>query len=146
MDYMLQPFAVDINKAAVANDNYRTTLWTGKNLQLTLMSIPVGEDIGLETHHTHDQFLRIESGNGIVQMGDAATNLYFNQPVFDDSAIFVPAGTWHNVTNTGKTPLKLYSIYAPPEHAPGTVHATKEIAIASEHLADTATRSPYYSY
>jgi len=123
---------VDINKATIHNDNYRTTLWTGKNLQLTVMSIPPGQDIGLEIHHDHDQFLRVEGGQGLAQMGDTKEHLSFRQPVFDDSAIFIPAGTWHNVTNTGNNPLKLYSIYAPPEHPFGTIHQTKEIAEASE--------------
>ena len=133
-DHGGRPFVIDINKATVHNDMYRTALWTGKNLQLTVMSIPVGGEIGLEIHHDHDQFLRIEAGQGLAQMGDTREHLYFNQPVFDDSAIFIPAGTWHNVTNTGTTALKLYSIYAPPEHQFGTVHATKEIADAAETM------------
>jgi len=140
------PTIMDINKATLKNNNYRTTLWTGNHLQVTVMSIPAGEDIGLEVHHDHDQFLRIEAGQGIAQMGNTQTNLYIHQPVFDDSAVFVPAGTWHNVTNTGNEPLKLYSIYAPAEHALGTVHETKEIAMASEHLADTSTSHRYWSY
>lgn len=122
------PFVVDIEKATVHNDTFRTALWTGNHLQLTLMSIPVGEDIGLEIHPNVDQFLRVESGQGLVQMGDSQDNLFFRQPVFENSAIFVPAGTWHNVTNTGREPLKLYVIYAPPNHPWGTVHQTKEIA------------------
>ena len=132
LDHGPRPFVVDINKATRSNDTYRTALWTGKHLQLTVMSIPVGQDIGLEVHHDHDQFLRIEEGQGIAQMGDQKELLYFSQPVFDDSAIFVPAGMWHNVTNTGNKPLKLYSIYAPPEHPKGTVHQTKAIAEATE--------------
>ena len=132
LDHGPRPFVVDINKATVNNETYRTALWTGKNLQLTLMAIPVGGDIGLEIHHDHDQFLRVEEGQGLAQMGDQKDHLYFSQPVYDDSAIFIPAGTWHNVSNTGKGPLKLYSIYAPPEHPHGTVHLTKEIAEAAE--------------
>lgn len=132
MDYGPNPFVVDINKATLNNNTFRTALWTGQHLQLTLMSIPVGEDIGLEVHPDHDQFLRIEEGHGFVQMGDSKDNLCFRQPAFDDSAIFIPAGTWHNITNTGTQPLKLYSIYAPPEHPWGTVHQTKAIAEAAE--------------
>ena len=124
-DFGPAPFVVDINKATLHNDNFRTALWTGPHLQLTLMSIAVGEDIGLEVHEDHDQFLRIESGQGITLMGDSKEHLYLQQPVFDDSAIFIPAGTWHNIINTGSTPLKLYSIYAPPEHPWGTIHETK---------------------
>ena len=132
LDHGPEPFVVDINKATVSNETYRTTLWTGKHLQLTVMAIPVGHDIGLEIHHDHDQFLRIEEGQGLAQMGNQQDHLYFSQPVYDDSAIFIPAGTWHNVTNTGNKPLKLYSIYAPPEHPKGTIHLTKEAADAAE--------------
>jgi Mannose-6-phosphate isomerase len=131
-DYGPNPFVVDIRKATIYNDTFRTALWTGNHLQLTLMSIPVGGDIGLEVHPNVDQFLRIEDGQGLVQMGDSKDHLYFRQPVYDDFAIFVPAGTWHNVTNVGNKPLKLYSIYAPPNHPWGTIHQTKEAAEAAE--------------
>ena len=131
-DYGPNPFVVDISKATIHNGNYRAALWTGSHLQLTLMSIPVGEDIGLEVHPGVDQFLRIEEGQGLVQMGDRQDNLSFKHPAFNDYAVFVPAGTWHNVTNTGNVPLKLYSIYAPPNHPKGTLHQTKAIAEAAE--------------
>ena len=124
-DYGPEPFVVNINQAAKQNNTYRTALWTGKHLQVTLMSLNVGEDIGLEIHPNVDQFLRIEQGQGIVQMGKSKDNLNFVRNVYDDSAIMIPAGTWHNVTNTGNIPLKLYSIYAPPNHPFGTVHVTK---------------------
>jgi mannose-6-phosphate isomerase-like protein (cupin superfamily) len=127
------PFVTDISKATLNNNTFRTALWTGNHLQLTLMSIPPGEDIGLEMHPTVDQMLRIEDGQALVQMGDSKDYLYFRQPAYDDYAIFIPAGTWHNVTNTGSKPLKLYSVYAPPNHPRGTVHQTKAIAEASEH-------------
>ncbi|MGN7399387.1 cupin domain-containing protein [Cytobacillus praedii] len=132
-DYGSAPFVVNINKATKQNRNYRTALWTGRHLQVTLMSLKVGEDIGLEIHPTVDQFLRIEQGQGIVQMGNRKNNLYFRRKVSDDDAIMIPAGTWHNVTNTGNVPLKLYSIYAPPNHPFGTVHRTKANAMAAEH-------------
>ena len=128
VDHGPQPYVVDINKATIQNSNYRTALWTGEHLQLTLMCIPPGDDIGLELHADTDQFLRIEEGQGIVQMGKSKNNLNFRQPVFNDFAIFIPAGTWHNITNIGRTPLRLYSIYAPPHHPHGTVHPTKAIA------------------
>ncbi|MGP4068517.1 cupin domain-containing protein [Halobacillus sp. B29] len=131
-DYGPNPFVVDINKATKQNNTFRTALWTGDHLQLTLMSIKPGEDIGLERHPNLDQFLRVEQGQGFVQMGKQKNNLNFTRNVMDDSAIFIPAGTWHNLTNTGSTPLKLYSIYAPPNHPFGTVHATKAEAIAAE--------------
>jgi len=132
-DYGPMPFAIDINKATLANDTYRTALWTGKNLQLTLMSIDPFDDIGLEVHPDNDQFLRIEKGQGIFQFGTTQHNLQYQQNVYDDYAIFVPAGTWHNIINTGNTPMKIYSVYAPPHHPHGTVHQTKAIAEASEH-------------
>ncbi len=97
------------------------------------MSLNPGEDIGLEIHPDVDQFLRIEQGQGIVQMGKSKDNLSFQRNVYEDSAIMVPARTWHNLTNIGNTPLKLYSIYAPPNHPFGTVHTTKAEAIESEH-------------
>ncbi|WP_442599982.1 cupin domain-containing protein [Neobacillus sp. D3-1R] len=131
-DYGKQPFVVNINSATKQNKTYRTALWTGTHLQTTLMSLKAGEDIGLEMHPDVDQFLRIEQGQGIVQMGKTKENLDFKRKVFDDFAIFIPAGTWHNLTNTGNTPLKLYSIYAPPNHPFGTVHVTKAEAMAAE--------------
>lgn len=131
-DYGKDPFVVNINEATRQNNTFRTALWTGEHLQVTLMSINVGEDIGLENHPNTDQFLRVEQGQGIVQMGDTQDNLTFKAQVSDDFAIMIPAGKWHNVTNTGNTPLKLYSIYAPPEHPFGTVHRTKAEAMAAE--------------
>jgi len=124
-DHGPNPFVVDIKKATLNNDTFRTAMWTGNHLQLTLMSIPVGDDIGLEVHPYVDQFLRIEEGHGLVMMGDSSHNLTFRQPAYDDSAIFIPAGTWHNLINTGSKPIKLYSIYAPPNHPWGTIHNTK---------------------
>lgn len=131
-DYGSKPFVVNINEATKQNNTFRTALWTGTHLQVTLMSINVGEDIGLEMHPDVDQFLRIEQGQGIVQMGKSKENLSFKTNVYDDSAIMIPAGTWHNLTNTGHIPLKLYSIYAPPNHPYGTVHVTKADAEAAE--------------
>ncbi|MRH41680.1 cupin domain-containing protein [Aquibacillus halophilus] len=131
-DYGEQPFVVNIEQATKQNETFRTALWTGKNLQVTLMSIAVGDDIGLELHPDVDQFLRVEQGQGLVQMGDRRDQLNYQANVGTDYAIMVPAGKWHNVINTGNTPLKLYSIYAPPEHPFGTVHQTKADAMASE--------------
>lgn len=124
-DYGPAPYVVDIEKDTLDNPDFRITRWTGKNIQLTLMSIPVGGDIGLEVHETHDQFLRLEQGTGRVQMGTAKDQLSFEREVGADWAVFVPAGTWHNITNIGKEPIKLYAIYGPPDHAHGTVHATQ---------------------
>ncbi len=127
-DYGPNPFVINIERATLKNDYYRIALWTGEYLQLTLMSINAGDDIGLEVHPDHDQFIRIERGRGIVMMGDREDQLDYRAAVYDDYAIFIPAGKWHNLINTGRRPLKLYSIYAPPEHPRGTVHETKEDA------------------
>ncbi|WP_343216299.1 cupin domain-containing protein [Clostridium frigoris] len=135
-DYGPEPFVINIEKATVQNNNFRTALWTGTHLQLTLMSINVGEDIGLEVHPNLDQFIRIEEGQGLVKMGDRKDMLYFQEKVYDDFAFIIPAGKWHNLINTGKKPLKLYSIYAPPQHPKGTVHETKAIAEAAENNHD----------
>ncbi|MCL1863682.1 MAG: cupin domain-containing protein [Defluviitaleaceae bacterium] len=129
-DYGPQPIVVNIEKATLDNNFYRQTLWTGPHLQSTLMCIPPGEDIGLEVHPDNDQFLRLEQGQGIVQMGNSKNNLNYRQTVFANSAVFVPAGTWHNITNIGTEPMKLYVIYAPPHHPHGTVHTTKAVAEA----------------
>jgi mannose-6-phosphate isomerase-like protein (cupin superfamily) len=123
-DYGPNPYITDIEELTKANDNFRVSKWTGKNLQLTVMSIPTGGEIGLEVHNDHDQFLRIEDGNGRVEIGPEKNNLNVIQEVGDDDAIIVPAGMWHNITNAGNVPLKLYSIYAPPEHPQGTIHKT----------------------
>lgn len=131
-DYGPHPFVVDVEAATIENTAFRVAKWTGTNMQMTLMSIEPGDDIGLEVHEDHDQFLRIEQGIGFVQMGPGVNELTFEQDVEADYAIFVPAGSWHNVTNTGTEPLKLYSIYAPAEHTHGTIHETKEEADAAE--------------
>ena len=127
------PFVTNIEADTLANENYRTTRWTGSNIQMTLMTIEPGHDIGLEVHEHGDQFLRIEQGRARVQMGPSRDDLSFVREVDDDWVILVPAGTWHNVTNIGDEPLKVYAIYGPPEHPSGTVHATKAEADADEH-------------
>ncbi len=127
-DYGPEPFIVNIDKAAKVNNNYRTALWTGNYLQLTLMSIKVEEDIGLEMHPNVDQFIRIEDGYGYVMMGESKEKLNYQRYVNDNFAIFIPAGTWHNIINAGNKPLKLYSIYAPPKHPYGTVQETRGMA------------------
>lgn len=127
-DYGSQPFVVNIEQAAKQNNSFRTALWTGKHFQVTLMSIPVGQDIGLEVHPTTDQFIRIEDGQGLVRMGNSQYHLDFERRAQNDDAIMVPAGKWHNLINTGNRPLKVYVIYAPPEHPFGTVHPTKASA------------------
>lgn len=120
------PYVTNIHEAAMRNNAFRTALWTGKYLQLTLMNIDVNDDIGLEMHPDVDQFLRIEQGQGLVMMGEDKNKLSYRQRVHENYVVFVPAGTWHNLINTGGIPIKLYSIYAPPNHPHGTVHVTKE--------------------
>ena len=131
-DYGPEPFVVNIEEVTKQNNTFRTALWTGEHLQLTLMSINPGDDIGLEIHPHLDQFVRIEEGQGIVKMGDHRDYLDFQRNVSADFAFIIPAGKWHNLINTGRMPLKLYSIYAPPQHPPGTVHVTKAEALAAE--------------
>lgn len=125
IDYGPEPFVININEATMQNNNFRTALWTGKHLQVTLMIINVGESIGLEMHPDVDQFIRIEQGYGLVQMGNDKNNLNFERKVYDDFAIIIPAGKWHNLTNIENVPIKLYSIYAPPNPPKGTIHRTK---------------------
>ena len=133
-DYGAEPTVLDIDAYTVSNDNFRTALWTGTFLQVTVMSISVGGEVGLEQHHDTDQFLRIEEGEAKVVMGDSEESLTFVKSAEKDFAIFVPAGKWHNIINTGDKPLKLYSIYSPVEHPHGTVHKTFEEAEEAEHL------------
>lgn len=126
------PDVIAIRQAALRNTNFRTAIWTGEHLQAVLMSIPMGGEIGLEVHEDTDQFLRVEQGVGIVKMGAAQDSLTFMARVTAGDAIFVPAGTWHNLLNAGNYPLKLTTIYAPPEHPRGTVQATRAEALAAE--------------
>ena len=132
-DYGAEPTVLNIDAYTTSNDNFRTALWTGTQLQVTVMSIPAGCDIGLEQHPDTDQFLRIEEGTAQVLMGDTEHSLTFVKTAEKDFAIIVPAGKWHNIINTGKKPLKLYSIYSPVEHPHSTVHKTQEEAEAAEH-------------
>ncbi|HEX2369422.1 MAG TPA: cupin domain-containing protein [Acidimicrobiia bacterium] len=122
----------DINRAAIDNETFRTVLFTGEHLQLTVMRLAAGEDIGREVHPDNDQFLRIEQGEGRVEFGSTPEAVDETHEIRDDFALVVPAGTWHNVVNTGSGDLKLYSIYAPPHHPAGTVHRTKAEARAAD--------------
>lgn len=124
-------YILQIEDETKNNSNFRTTLWTGKYTQLTVMSIPPGAEIGLEVHHV-DQFLRVEAGAVKVLTGpdkDSVTETGEMQP---DTAILVPAGIWHNFVNIGDSDVKIYSLYSPAEHAPGTIHKTKADADAAE--------------
>ena len=127
-DYGSEPFVFNIDHATNMNQNFRTTLWTGENMQLTLMSIPSGSDIGVEMHPDVDQFIRIERGYAKVYMRNSQNGGIKERAVDENYAIIIPAGTWHNIVNIGKCPLKVYSLYAPPKHPFGTVHQTKKDA------------------
>ena len=129
----MQGFVADIEKLTVENTDFRRVLYTGKYLQLVLMTLQPGEEIGAEVHEDHDQFFRIESGSGEVRIDGKAT------PIKDDDAVIVPAGARHNVVNTGDRPLTLYTLYGPPEHRDGVVHKTKAEADASEEHFDGKT-------
>jgi mannose-6-phosphate isomerase-like protein (cupin superfamily) len=127
-----QPQSFDIERATKENTNYRSVAWSGRYLQVTLMSIPAGGDIGLEAHPETDQFLRLDAGSGRVQMGAAKDKLTFEKEVSDGWCVLVPAGTWHNITNIGATPMQVYAIYAPAHHTPDKVQATAAAAEADK--------------
>lgn len=122
----MKGFNTNIERDTIANENFRKVLYTGHHMQLVLMSLQVGEDIGLEIHKENDQFFRFESGQGKCLIDG---NEYH---VKDGDVVIIPAGARHNVINTGSTPLKMYTIYAPPHHKDGIVRTTKEEAIKNE--------------
>ncbi|HPL62723.1 MAG TPA: cupin domain-containing protein [Syntrophales bacterium] len=122
---MAKGYVVDIEKATKENSNFRKVLFTAPNSQLVVMCLQPGEDIGMEVHDL-DQFIRIEKGEGKAVLDGKEHSLE------DDWAVVIPAGTGHNIINTGKKPLKLYTIYSPPEHADGTVHKTRAEAMEAE--------------
>ena len=115
----MKGYVDDIERATLGNEDFRRVLYTGKNLQLVLMTLPPGCDIGEEVHEDRDQFFRIEEGEGVIRI-DGVDNR-----VEDDFAVIVPAGARHNVINTGNAPLRLYTIYGPPEHKDGVIHRDK---------------------
>ena len=121
----------DIERETLENETFRTATFTGRHLQLTVLRLGPGEDIGREAHEDHDQFIRVEEGRARVELGAAEDRIDETHEVAADWAVVIPAGVWHNVINVGDGDLKLYSLYAPPEHPEGTVHATK--ADAGEH-------------
>ncbi len=132
-DFGPEPLVIDIEQYTLQNETYRTAIWTGNLMQMTVMALQPGEDIGLELHTTTDQFLRVEQGSGLIMMGDSKDSLDFQRRVEDDFVILIPAGKWHNLLNDSDEPLKLYSIYTPVEHPHGTVHATREVGIEHDH-------------
>lgn len=123
----------NIETRTLENTNFRTVIYTGEHSQLTVMSIPPGGEVGWESHANLDQFLRLEQGRARLDFGRAEDAVDESHDIEDDWALIVPAGIWHNVVNVGDTDLRLYSVYSPPEHPDGTVHATKAEADADEH-------------
>ncbi len=130
---MKRGFCDDIDKLTVDNEDFRRVLYTGEHLQLVLMTLSPGEEIGEETHNDRDQFFRIEDGEGELFIDGV------RHKVEDDFAVIVPAGARHNVINTGEEPLKLYTLYGPPEHREGVVHRTKQDAEAAHEHFDGRT-------
>lgn len=121
-------YVTNIEEDTIENDDFRRVVFTGPNTQLVLMTLQPGEEIGLETHDEHDQFIRVEAGTGVVLLDGKESALE------DGSAVVIPAGTEHNVVNTSDDEsLRLYTLYSPPEHPDGTVHHTKAEAEAAEH-------------
>lgn len=120
-------FHTNIEKDTLSNEFFRKVLYTTPRSQLVLMTLRAGEEIGLETHAEHDQFIRVEAGVGKAFLNDTTYDLA------DGSALVIPAGTKHNIVNTGSDPMRLYTLYTPPEHPDGTIHATKAEADAAHH-------------
>jgi len=125
-----QPQSFDLETSTRENTRYRSVVWSGRYLQVTLMSIPICCDIGLEMHPETDQFLRLDAGRGRAQIGTTKDRLTFDKEVSDGWCILIPAGSWHNVTNIGEEPMQLYAIYAPAHHKPGKIHNTAADAAA----------------
>lgn len=129
----MKGFVADIEELTEENSDFRRVLYTGKKLQLVLMAIKPGGEIGEEVHEDRDQFFRVEQGKGEVLIDGN------HSKIKNDDAIIVPAGARHNIKNTGDKPLRLYTLYAPPEHRDATVHVTKADADASEEHFDGKT-------
>ncbi|MBG9980949.1 cupin domain-containing protein [Facklamia sp. DSM 111018] len=123
-----KPVVENIVDWTKANENFRTTVWTGEKLQMTLMTIEPDDEMGLEVHKGIDQLYVIVSGNGTCQVGPAKDNFEVETEISEFSAVFVPANMWHNIINKGSEPLKMYTLYSDTDHLPGTVHKTREEA------------------
>ncbi|HET7226592.1 MAG TPA: cupin domain-containing protein [Candidatus Eisenbacteria bacterium] len=130
----MKGFVGNIEEMVEHNADFRHVTYTGKKLQLVLMSLKPGEEIGEELHPDHDQFFRIEKGKGVVTIDGHRTEIK------GDFGVLVPAGSKHNIKNTGDREMKLYTLYGPPQHEDGTVQVTKADAISSkEHFAGHTT-------
>ena len=124
-DYGPKPYVADIEQLTTENTNFRTAIWTGCHLQMTVMCIPACGEIGLEVHPDTDQFIRIERGCAVVKIGKCSECPDFCRSLKEGDAVFIPAGMWHNVINDENLPLQVSVFYAPPNHPRGTVHHTK---------------------
>ena len=123
----MRGYVTNIERDTIENDDYRRVLFTGENLQLVLMTLQPGDEIGQEVHEDHDQFIRVEAGSGEAILDGE------RHPLEDGTAVVIPAGVEHNVVNTsGSAPLRLYTLYSPPEHPDGTVQHTKADEAAEE--------------
>ena len=133
-DHGPKPYVTNVEQMSQQNRYFRSAVWTGRHVQMTVMCIPPCGEIGLEIHEETDQFIRVEQGCALVKMGESKRELDFQQNMCRGDAVFVPAGIWHNVINTGRNPLKVSVIYAPPNHPRGTVHFSKADAEREENL------------
>lgn len=129
----MKGFVDDIEELTEGNEDFRRVLYTAKHVQLVLMALRPGEEIGEEVHEDRDQFFRVEKGKGEIWIDGVVSRIK------SDMAMLVPAGARHNIKNTGDKKLKLYTIYAPPEHADGVVHPTKADADAAHEHFDGKT-------
>ncbi|MBO4473115.1 MAG: cupin domain-containing protein [Clostridia bacterium] len=127
---------VYIRKATLFNDYFRREMWTGEHMQITVMSVPVGGEVGKEIHEDLDQLLVVEQGTAAVFMGESAETMSFVGEATEGAGILVPSGRYHNVVNDGREPLKLYSVYAPPKHPIGTAQRTKADADREEKMTE----------
>ena len=123
----MQGYVSNIERETLENENFRKVLYTAPHSQLVVMTLRPGEEIGAEVHEEHDQFFRVEAGRGEAVLNESDVHV-----ISDGDVVVVPAGMRHNIINTSSDEvLKLYTIYSPPEHAEGTVHATKDAALRS---------------
>lgn len=129
----MKGYVDNIEKITEENDDFRRVLYTGHNLQLVVMAIQPGDEIGEEVHDDRDQFFRIEGGEGEIWIDDVC------HKVKADDGVIVPQGAKHNVISTGSEPLRLYTIYGPPEHIDGTVHKSCADAAAEHEHFDGKT-------
>lgn len=144
MDNGGTPYVADVLHMAEQNPNFRTAIWTGEHLQMTLMCIPPCGEIGLEIHEETEQFIRVEEGNAVVELGRCKNQVDIQHNICKGDVVFVPAGTWHNVINTSRNPLKLSSIYGPPNHRKGTVHRTKAEAEGEQNETNITYNAMLY--